>query len=142
MALTKYSHLKPLWEKAHADGAAVTHIARQYKVSYETVKRYLRRNESNTVSPVTSKSARYGLQAIQPEEIAALRASLKPGDTVTYIKRVEYEGILHAVRRIKRHGKVIGVYPHGVLADVKGEVVKRFITYVDILQGERNLLVN
>lgn len=142
MGLSKYSHLIPQFEADWQAGMTLTAIGRKYGTKGETVERYLRRSEAVKLNPALSLAEQLGAQAIQPVDVARLKENIKIGDKVTYIKRMEDEYRPGAVRWIKRRGEVVAIYPHGVLADVRGEVVKRFITWADILINDRKFSIN
>ena len=136
----KYEHLREEIRQMYEDGKSFTVIGEILGIDPTTAARYLRDQELDKERlEIAQELRRCGREkrkeseAIQPEEIAALKWELQPGDVVTYqteLRSLEDERLVIPVRR---KVTILKKFPNCVLVGCEGDKnSNKTITYIDL----------
>lgn len=141
----KYEHLRDEIRQLYEDGKSFTVIGEILGINPTTAARYLRDQELDRERlAIAQELRRCGREkqkeseAIQPEEIAALKWELRPGDVVAYqteLRSLEDERL---VIPVKRKAVILKKLPHSVIVGYEGETNStQTITYIDLALQRR-----
>lgn len=136
----KYEHLRGEIQRLREIGKPFSVIGEILGIDPTTAARYVREPELDKERLAIAQELRRSgrekqkeCDAIQPEEIAALKWELQPGDMVTYqteLRSLEDERL---VIPVKRKVIVLKKLPHSVIVGYEGEASStKTITYTDL----------
>lgn len=136
----KYEHLRGEIQQLYESGKSFAVIGEILGIDSTTVARYLRdQGLDNERLAIAQELRRCGREkqkendAIQPEEIAALKWEIQPGDVVTYQTERRSLEDERLVIPVKRKVVVLKKLPHSVIVGYEGEKDStKTITYIDL----------